>query len=192
MVDSATGGYLQPDSSPPDGNDLNDLFQQAFAAITALDGRLVRPAFQDEPPNIPQAATAWMAFRYVSRPSDTFPAVAHDPAGSGSDQLQRHEEIRTLCSFYDTGTGGQANFYLARLRDGLAIPQNREALKSVGISLVAVEEPTDVPVLIKMRWQYRSDLPISFRRVVQRVYSVRNVASLVGSLVTDSGLSAQL
>jgi hypothetical protein len=81
-----------------------------LVALTGLDPTLVRPAFQPEPPDVPDAGNAWMAFRYSARPADDFPAIVHH---DGYDEMQRHEVIHTLCSFYDLGTTGLADYYAA-------------------------------------------------------------------------------
>src|SRR5579871_6299419 len=107
---SASGGPLAPNPSPAplEGQALNRFLQAWIVGILGIDPTLVRPAFQSEPPDIPQAGTAFIAFRYTRRPADTFPAIVHHPDGSGYDELQRHEHIELLLSFYDLGTNGQA------------------------------------------------------------------------------------
>jgi hypothetical protein len=191
VSDSSTGGYLAPAAAPAplQGAGLNNAIQQAIAGITGLPGNLVRPAFQAEPPDWPDAGTAWCAFRYQRRPADLFPAIVHQPTangGQGQDELQRYESIEVLCSFYDLGTTGQADYYAATLRDGLSIPQNREALAAAAIVLVKTGDILAVPVLVKQRWLYRADLSFTLRRTVQRDYPVLNVVSATGTIRTDS------
>jgi hypothetical protein len=188
VTDSSTGGYLSPAASPAplEGGALNIVIQQAIVGVTGLAGNYVRPSFQAEPPDSPDAGQAWCAFRYRTRPSDVFPAIVHQSAGNGQDQLQRHEAIDVLATFYDQGTTGQADANAALLRDGLAIAQNREALLSNGLVLVSVGELIAVPVLLKQRWMYRVDLPFVLRRVIARDYAVLNVESLGGTIVTDA------
>src|SRR3979409_241705 len=129
MTDSSTGGYLIPSGAPPlEGQALLDFLQGVIVGITGLDGTMVRPVWQSEPPNIPDAGEAWCAFRITTRPSDKFPYVKHNADGQGADALQRHEELHVLCSFYDLGSGGLADGLCAQLRDGLSIAQNREIL----------------------------------------------------------------
>jgi hypothetical protein len=188
LSDSSTGGYLAPNSSPSplEAATLNQVIQQAIAGMSGLPGSLVRPSFQSESPDIPDAGTAWCAFRYTTRPSDTFPAIIHQPAannGNGQDELQRHEAVHVLASFYDQGTVGQkADTLAALVRDGFVIAQNREALLSAGIVLVSTGELTAVPVLIKQRWMYRVDLPFVLRRLIQRHYPVLNLLSAGGTI----------
>jgi len=181
MTTSATGGFLTPQAPPApgplDGAGLNDFLQPMLVAMTGIDPTLVRPAFQSEPPNVPDAGVAWMAFRYTQRPADDFPALVHR---DGYDEFQRHEAIHTLCSFYDLGTSGLADYYASLLRDNLMVPQNAEYLTAQGFGVAVVQDKTAVPVIVKMRWQYRVDVPFVLRRAVVRWYNVLNVASSDG------------
>lgn len=192
MVDSSTAGFLAPAGPPApepiDGGTLNDFLQAIFAGITGLDGTMVRPAFQPEPGNVPDAGVAWMAFQYTARPADMFPAIVHHPDGSGFDEFQRHEELHLLCSFYDLGSSGLADYYCAILRDGIMLPQNFEVLTRAGMGLAMVGDKTVVPVLMKMRWQYRVDLPLIVRRAVVRYYNVLNLLQASGTITTDTGV----
>lgn len=188
---SATGGYLLPSSTPAplEGQSLLRFLQQVIAAITGLDGTLVRPRWQPEPPNIPTAGTAWAAVGITSRSSDTYPYVGMNADGLSST-LQRHEQLDLLCSFYDLGSGGEADNYAALLRDGMAIAQNREALAAGSFKLIEVGDLLAVPSLLKDRWLYRVDLPLSLRRVVQRTYAVESILS--GDITLDAEGSALL
>ncbi len=77
---SATGGYLAPSPAPAptplEGQALLDFVQSWVVGITGLDGPLVRPYWQSEPPNVPQAGEAWCAFKISTRPADEFPFLA--------------------------------------------------------------------------------------------------------------------
>lgn len=192
MADSSTGGYLSPAPSPAPlvGDGLNTFIQPLIVGITGLPGPMVRRVFQAEPPNIPDAGQAWAAFRITSRPVDAIPHISHEdtPAG-GQDRMRRHEMLHVLVSFYDLGSSGLADAYCALLRDGLAHPQNHEVLSKAGMGLASMGEPVDVPVIIKQRWQYRTDLPFAIRREIVRVYPVKNVLTATGSINTGSGSS---
>src|SRR5579864_3205429 len=163
--DSSTGGYLLPlpDPAPLEGEALNDFLQGWIVGITGLDGTMVRPRYQAEPPNIPNAGTAWAAIGTQIRPADEFPYVVHNGTangGLGQDELHQHEDIEILCSFYDLGTNGQADAYAALLRQGLAIDQNLEPLTLQGMGLVACGAPIPLPAL-KTRWLYRVDMTVT-------------------------------
>lgn len=188
---SATGGFLSPAASPAplEGQALLDFMQGVIVGVTGLPGTMVRPVWQAEPPNVPDAVVCWCAFRIGARPSDTFPYVHHNADGQGSDTLQRHERLTVLCSFYDIGSGGAADGYLAILRDGLSIPQNRETLQANGFAFVGAGEPVPLPSLLKQRWLYRVDVELTFARQIDRTYPVLTITSAQGTLVTDDGLT---
>lgn len=186
-TDSSTGGYIAPAGTPPLEDDALDDFMQALVVgITGLPGASVRPRFQQEPPNIPAAGTDWAAIGITHRRADTFAVEQHDSTGQGTDTLIRHEELDLLCSFY--GPAAQSNG--ARLRDGISIAQNREALQLAGMGLISVGDLTKAPEMIKNRWLNRADLMVAIRREVRRSYPVLNLLSLTGALksktVTDA------
>ena len=188
FADSSTGGVLSPIRAfpaPLAGLALNNFLQGFVVAVTGLDGALVRPRLQAEPPIIPDAATAWASIGIASRRGDAFPYVGHDGDGDGVDQLIRNEELDLLCSFYDLGTNGLADFYAELMRDGACISQNREYLKAQNFDVGFVGDLTAIPSLLKVRWLYRVDLPIQVRRQVVRQYPVLNVASVAGSVTSD-------
>lgn len=189
--DSSTGGYLAPapDTPPLEGQALLDFLQAVIVGITGIDGTLVRPYAQSEPPNIPDAGTAWCAFKIASRPSDTFAFVKHNVDGNGSDALQRHEALHILTSFYDLGSGGAADGLCSLLRDGLQVPQNREALSFGNMALVKTGDMISVPVMVKSRWLYRVDMEVVINRQIDRVYSVLSLTSAQGTIVTDDGIT---
>lgn len=177
---SATGGPLVPASSPAplEGLELNQFLAQLVAGVTNLDPTLVRPRYQAEPPVIPAVGTAWCAVGSQNRRSETFAYIKHNADGNGSDELQRSEELDVLCSFYDLGTTGIADYYAAILRDGLEIEQNQEVLRLVGMQLVAPpSEARAIPTLLHQRWRYRVDAMFQIRRRVRRRYPVLTLLS---------------
>lgn len=176
---SSTGGYLapQPTPAPLEGKALSRFLQQFMVGVSGMDGETVRPRWQAEPPNIPPAFNAWASIGVASRPSDTYPYVAHDPTGDGTDVLYRQETLNILASFYDTGADGKADENLALFRDGLSIAQNLEALTVAGFAFGSCGDPIAIPALTKERWLYRADLPFVLRRTVTRRYGVLNVLS---------------
>ncbi len=187
---SASGGYLLPAATPAplEGEDLFVFIQTQVKGITGMDGKLVRPAPQGEPPNIPPQATAWAAIQITQIPADTFPAVIHRPdafGGLGGDELQQNEQIAVLTSFYDTGVTGQAMNLATLLRTGYAIAQNREPLRKAGFAINSMGTETPVPVILKERWLYRVDLNFILSRQITRLYRVQNVLSVDQNLSTN-------
>lgn len=184
---STTNAALLP--TPLQGKDLNRFLQQWLVSMVNIDPTLMRPGWQAEPPNLPSVTKAWGAFRVLSSIADNYPAFVHisAPDSDGVDQLQRHERLNILVSFYDLGTDGLANSYAATLRDGLAVAQNREILTLNGMGLIEVGQLQAVPSLLKERWQYRVDLPFQLSRIVVRTYAVLDVESVHGEVLTNDG-----
>lgn len=185
---SATGGYLAPAvSTPPtEDRDLDRQIQQLVVGITGLNGTLVRPRWQpqNQLPKLPEATVNWCAIGVVSITPDANAAIVHrSPAGSdGYDEMQRHEIIEILCSFY--GPAGQG--YAALLRDGLSIAQNREALFLENMGLYDTGQIVTAPDLMNQQWIRRYDLTVRLRRQVVRTYPVENLLSAVGTIHTES------
>lgn len=188
---SATGGYLSPAPipAPLEGQPLARFLQQLFVGITGLREDMVRPRWQPEPANVPQAGEAWCAMGITSIPGETF---AYLDQGQTSARVRRNIELNILASFYDLGINNMALPLAGRLRDGFSVPQNREPLTLAGMGLVEVGEPVQAPVLTKNRWLTRIDVPVVIRQLVERTYSILTLDSANGTLVTDTGLTVNL
>jgi hypothetical protein len=162
-------------SAPPplEDDELDAALQSAVAAITGLDGTLVRPRWQPVTPKQPEPNVDWCAVGVMEIKPDAGPSITHDGSGLGSDINVRHEDLIVLASFY----GPRRQWFAGVLRDGLGIPQNMEPLKQVEISLVEVGLARMAPELVNQQWIRRCDMPIRFRRKVTRIYNIRNIAS---------------
>jgi hypothetical protein len=185
--------YVAPAASPAplEGQALLVFLQGWVVGVTGMDGTLVRPRWQAEPANIPDAGNAWAAIGVGIRPADTYPFVGNvagaDPVNPNY-KLVRHEELELLCSFYDTGSTGLADQYAALLRDGSAIPNNRIPLRAAGFAFVSADPIGPVPTLLKERWLYRVDFKITLRRQIDRVYPVPTVQTVdIGLKANDLG-----
>lgn len=177
--DSSTAGYLLPDPNGPqplEGDPFVEFMQAIVVGITGLDGSKVRPRWQTNVPNLPLANENWAAIGAVRTIPDTFAVELHDPDDEGTSELQRHEVIELLASFY----GPLADAYAALLRDGLQIAQNREVFQLNAVALVDTGEAITAPILTKNVWQNRVDIRITVRRQVRRVYRVFNLLSANG------------
>lgn len=185
--DSSTGGYLVPTSVNGDLNDdaLQDFLQGIVVGVTGLAGDLVRPRFQVEPPNPPDAGTSWAAIGPGPREREHYSAIVEK---NGSAVAIRNRIIQVLVSFY----GPQAETNGELLAMGLEIAQNRETMKASGFNLVSgVEGPTIAPALIKSQWYYRVDYTFKVRQQQQYTYPILTLKSAQATLEAQSPGSTQ-
>ena len=189
MNSSATGGPLLPlaPTPPLQGDALDDALTALVIGITGLDGSLVRPRWQPDPPNQPPAAIDWCAIGITSITPDGNATIIHfggrsvnDP--NAFDQMQRHEELEVTASFY--GPNGASNAGL--LRDGLAIAQNREPLVARGMAYINTIGFMALPELVNQQWIRRQDVTLRFRRIVVRNYPVLNIRAADAAVRTDA------
>lgn len=184
MTDSSTGGYLAPLSPAPAADDvLENQIQAAIVGITALAGRMVRPVWQPDPPAKEDLHIDWCAYRIVASDANWLPSIVHHPEGEGTDEAIRQEEVEVLASFYGPNAYGLA----ARLRDGLSIPQNQEALRAQGFGFVEAARIWAAPDFVNNQWVRRQDLRFKLTRAVSRTYGVRNLLSAEGSITGPDG-----
>ncbi|TDV39531.1 hypothetical protein C7405_101650 [Paraburkholderia caballeronis] len=184
MNDSSTGGYLAPAvDAPPDEDDaLDDLVHDLIVGVTALPSDLVRPRWQPVVAKQPEPSANWCAFGIAEQRPDASPAIQHDGADEGGDTYIRHEEFSVACTFY----GPAAKGYAQRLADGLAIPQNREALGANDMAFISVSEIRAAPDLVNQQWIRRYDMTVTLRRKIVRAYAVLNIMSAELSTTTDA------
>lgn len=182
--DSSTGGYLSPASSRPVEDDaFEDFIGNVVAGVTGLARLMVRPRWQPKPPAHPPIETNWCAIGVTAIASDYGAAKVHRPDGEGHDELQRHEIVELLASFY----GPQAYSLASRLRDGLMISQNREVMRAGGVNLLDSTRMRTASDLMNERFVRRVDLEIRLRRAFVRIYPILNVLSAVGSIEASDG-----
>lgn len=181
---SATGGYLTPSNEPADGDDLDNILMDAIVGITALDPTLVRPRWQAQPPTQPDPATDWCAFGVTLREPVDYPYESLDSTGT-TYTMQRHERLEGMATFY----GPNANRYARRLRDGLYINQNLEALATQGIKLYEAGQMSIVPEEINGQYIHRVDLTVVFMRQVNINYPILSILSVEVDTSSDDGNS---
>jgi hypothetical protein len=187
--DSSQSGVIQPIDTTAllEGQSLEDYLQQWVAAVAYLDGTMVRPRWQPEPPNIPDYGVDWAAVGIMNRrPVGLYPWVGHHSEVDGHDEMQRHEELDVLITF----TGAHADRYAGNFHHGAWIWQNRAALRLAGMALIEVEEGRSVPELIKNQWWNRIDKQFCVRRIVVRTYPVLNLLSASGAVVLEEGYTS--
>lgn len=187
ILDSSTSGPLLPDpnTDPPFGQPLEDFMQQVLAGITGLPGNMVRPRWQPEAPNLPDAGVNWLAFGIQTIDSDTYPAVQHT---NNLDTLYRDEEFEIQCSFY----GVKAQYFASTLRDGLVVQTNLDVLREAGVAPVSSGSIIRAPSLVKELWLDKYDLALRFCRRITRTYPVLNLEFGRIVLITDVGTTSEI
>lgn len=187
---SATGGYLTPSQANAiEDEALRVFFQQMVSGITGIDGTMVRPRWQAEPPNIPAFGTNWAAIGVTKRTRDVNVSVKHiskaDGQGNniGTDFVHRTEVFDVLCSFYGPNCEGNSEL----LAMGLEVDQNREVMQLAGYGLVCVEDATMMADLQNDRWLTRIDLPFQMRRAQLYQYGVLELVAASATIVEDIG-----
>lgn len=184
--DSSTGGYLSPVSSRPVEDDaFEDFVGNVVAGVTGLARGMVRPRWQSKPPPHPDITTNWCAIGITTIVSDYGTVKIHHSEGQGSDEQQRHDTVDLLASFYGPGAYSLAS----RLRDGLMVAQNREAMRAAGVNLLEATRMRTASDLLNERFIRRVDLEIRLRRAFVRTYPILNLLSAVGSFETSDGTS---
>jgi hypothetical protein len=182
---SATGGYLIPSSTNGDLNDvaLAKFLQQVVVGIVGLPGNMVRPRWQAEPPNIPDFGTNWASIGPGRRQREPFSASIQSDGGL-TTRIIRNRTMDILCSFY--GPLAETNSELLAM--GLEVAQNREVMQLAGFNIIGgVGDSTIVPEMLKMRYQYRVDVPFTIRQQQQYTYSVLDLLSAQGTMLLQSG-----
>ena len=159
-----------------------------FVGITGLDGKNVRPRWQEDVPNLPDFGTDWCALGVMKITADTNTVNWHDPvgtSGNGAEDLRRNEEVDILTSFY--GPNSDAN--AALLRDGLQVEQNRYLLRNAQMELIETSDILTTSEPIKSRWVRKHDITVRIRRLVLRVYPVLNILSAQGTINNEHYLT---
>lgn len=181
---SASGGYLAPDSAAPVEDEAFDRFIQAvIVGVTGIPIANVRPRWAETPLAVPERGVTWAAFGVIGVEATDYPVVLHKGAGDGTDEMQRHETIELMVSFYGPNSARSATLF----RDGLYIPQNREGLWKAQVALLDFGRLVSVPDLLNQTWRRRIDAPLRLNRCITRVYPVLNLLSAQGSVNTAAG-----
>lgn len=179
---SATGGYLTPNYAiaPTVDDDFIDIIQEMVCGISGIDGHLMFPRWQIDPPSMPDYTVTWGALGVSERRADTYASTLHIKEGDGHDILIRQEEIDVLVSFY----GPSCGTYVLQLREGLQIQQNVEILYANGMALVETSDIASTAEIVNQRWLSRYDITLTIRRLVQLIYGIQNVLSSQGTVST--------
>ena len=189
---SASGGYLTagPPTSPQD-DALIDVVSSAIVRMLDITPSYVRPRWQPIPaPELPPT-TDWCSLGLMTEMATFSPEIIHDPtlfpnlAGTpqGGDVLIRREKLSLLITFYGPNSNGNA----ASMRDAFFIPQNWEALRTLGIVLYDVDHLSNIPELVNNQWIARSDIDVQMFREVKRTFEVFTLLSGKTAVTNNPG-----
>lgn len=187
VFDSTQLGFVREDSPPVlEDPDLTDLLQAAVWQITGIPPTLVRPRWQQTPPNQPPIDQSWCAIGIITRTPQDFPFMQHQPdaeGGNGNDLMIDWSTFEVLASFYGPGAASNAG----RLRRGLFIGQNRDTFTANGIKVRDVGEVSSVPDLFNHQYVDHVDVHVYFAREVRATFPIRTIVSSELDIRPDTG-----
>lgn len=182
MTDSSTGGYLLPNNTVTEDIGLENFLHGVFVGITGLDNTLVRPAYQENEPIIPDISVDWMAFNLSNRITINTPSIKMEDDGQTASSY-REERIDVICSFY----GPNCHYNASNLSQGIWLSQNREVLRTQDIGLYDTEDTIFAPEFINNRYYRRCDVTIGLIRGVKRDYNILSLDdAAIGVEVDDN------
>lgn len=174
---SATGGYLQQVAGPLEGLDLRRFIGTLLVGVSGFAPEMVRPAWQQNPPPIPNIDTNWMAFGITARRADNDPYQVEKDDDQGTLML-RHEELDLMLAFYGPDCLQKA----AEVREGFELTQNTESLLLAGMAYIDLSDIIHAPELVNDRYFDRADTTLTIRREVRREYRILNFVSANGAI----------
>lgn len=174
---SATGGYLQQVSGPLEGLDLRRFIGTVLVGVSGFAPEMVRPAWQQNPPPVPNIDTNWMAFGITARRADNDPYQVEKDDGQRTLML-RHEELDVMLAFYGPDCLQKA----AEVREGFELTQNTESLLLAGMAYIDLSDIIHAPELVNDRYFDRADTTLTIRREVRREYRILNFVSANGAI----------
>ena len=186
MSTSATGGYALPSYTQPNPKSLTltQFIQTVLCGVSGINGKLCRPKWQQEPPQMPDISVNWLAFGIASSNPSFNAYIAMNP--DNTTQYQRQEQLEVQVSVY----GPDALDTVGLITDGLQIPQNLAGLLSANMGMVEVTKALHIPELINERFFNRYELALVLNRQVQRLYPILNFLSATGIIYTQTAEDA--
>lgn len=175
---SATGGYLVSSDTPP-MQTLTQFIQTVIVGVSGIDGTLVRPDWQQQPPKQPGIGVNWIAYGINGFDQDTFEYIAVEDDGSTS-LVARQQKIEIQMSFY-----GPGSFDLVQnFSNGMQITQNLEAMTAANMGYNGMSRPIRAADLINERWIDRWIVFLFLVRQEQTSYPILSFASANGTIHT--------
>jgi hypothetical protein len=181
-------GYLSPsvDATPNDAA-LAAIFQTLVAGLTGMPPTLIFPRWQPVPPTMPVPGTDWCAIGITSYHGYDYPFWTQDTVTYGT--AHRYERVDVLATFY----GPSSSYNAGVLRDALYLNWNARLLEfNTGIKLRSADEIVHLGEEVNAAMLQRSDLPLSFVRMVERSYAITAVGAVPVNFITDTGLTCTI
>lgn len=180
---SATGGFLAPLGALPVYDlALTQAVGATVAGITGLDRNSVRPRWQPKPPAQPPKASDWCALGATNIEWDDNPSIVHNSeadGGLGTSTMYIGETLSLMASFF----GPNSSAMTSRLKFGLQLSQNQEAMLEFGLVYKTCGIVTNASELINEEWVGRYDLPFVIVRRAAYTYATRNLVEIDGRIV---------
>lgn len=153
--------------------DFRRFMHDVLCGVSGLPSAFVRPAYQQNPPKIPDFKTDWLAYNLTNF------AVENGTAYQNGALLERHESFECACFFY----GLNAVDYAAVVRDSFELSQNRTSLRENAIGFKGTSAILHAPETVNGKFYERADMTIYFTRQVGRRYRIMNFESAGGKIL---------
>ncbi len=182
MNSSATGGYAKPESTVqlPSSLSLTQFIQSVLVGISGIDGKLVRPMWQQKPPKQPDIDTDWIGFAIASDDPD-FQGYLNTN-GDGSTSYGRQSTLEVSCKIW----GPKTLETYAILRDGFQIPQNNAQLVRANFGFIELTRAIRIPDLINELWFNKVETVLRLHFTTQRTYPILSFLSASGTVYTQT------
>jgi hypothetical protein len=179
VINSTFNGYLGPLNSILEDDDLEDFLHDFIQGITNVDNTLIRPDWQQFPPNQPDISSIWISFGILKKTDDYVPSTKITP---DTYSIIRNQVLEVLISFYGPASGSTQGIF----RDGCSITQNRDILTQNGFAIISLSEPRNLSFQLNGQWVRRIDQIIRSRRVIEREYPIETLTSGAAGIYLDT------
>lgn len=150
-----------------------------LVGVSGLARENVRPAYQRNPPKLPDYKTDWLAYNLTNFQAENGSAYVE------GERLERHESFDCVCVFYGLNAQDRAGI----VRDSFELSQNRTALLVNGIGFKGCSAAVRAPELINNQYYERVDMTLSFMRQVKKDYRIFNFESAEGIIKANYALN---
>ena len=146
-----------------------------LVGVSGLERAMVRPAFQQNPPAVPDFKTDWLAYNLTN-----FEAENGQAFDNGA-LLERHESFECVCYFYGLNAVDRALV----VRDSLELAQNRTALRVNNMGFKGASAVVRMPESVNGQYYERADMTLYFVRQWRRNYKILDFESAGGRLLAN-------